>query len=80
MVLLVIELQLTNPSTRVFHHKILTVIIDAYASFYSNFKGPILKLTTIVRIEFSPVVEIGATKGHNLLQEITHEGVTLSYA
>ena len=24
---------------------------------------------TIVRIEFSPVVEIGTSKGHNLLQE-----------
>ena len=35
--------------------------------------------TIIVRIEFSPVVEIGVSNGHNLLQETTYEGLTLSY-
>ena len=35
----------------------------------------------IVRIEFSPVVEIGASNGHNLLQEATYEyeELTLSF-
>ena len=35
---------------------------------------------TIVRIEFSPVVEMGASNGHNLLQENSYEELTLSYA
>ena len=34
----------------------------------------------ILRIEFSPVVEIGASNGHNLRQETTYEELTLSYA
>ena len=36
--------------------------------------------TCIVRIEFFPVVEIGTTKGRNLLQETTQQGLYLSYA
>ena len=35
---------------------------------------------SIVRIEFYPVVEIGASNEHNLLQETTYEELTLSYA
>ena len=33
----------------------------------------------IVRIEFSPVVEISASNGQNLLQETTYVGLALSH-
>ena len=33
----------------------------------------------IVRIEFSPVVEISASNEQNLLQETTYEGLALSH-
>ena len=32
----------------------------------------------IVRIEFSPVVEIGASNGHNLLPETTYKELALT--
>ena len=46
-----------------------------------EYKHPSLSwvITVIVRIEFSPVVEIGVSNGHNLLQETTYEGLALSY-
>ena len=42
--------------------------------------GENLVIYSIVRIEFSPVVEISAGNGHNLLQETTYKELTLSYA
>ena len=43
----------------------------------SNFKWWALH-KTIVRIEFSPVVEISASNGQNLRQETTYVGLALS--
>ena len=33
----------------------------------------------LVQIEFSPIVDAGANKGHNILLETTYVGLTLSY-
>ena len=39
-----------------------------------------LPFNVIVRIEFSPVVEIGVSKGHYFPQETTNKGPTLTNA
>ena len=39
-----------------------------------------LNCSVIVRIEFSPVVEIGVSKGHYFPQETTNKGPTLTNA
>ena len=63
--------------TTIYHIGIYSRLSRSFTARGSVKGGP---PRNIVRIEFSPVVEIGTSKGHNLLQETTHEGLTLSYA
>ena len=55
----------------------IKTLLDIYNGFA---KAQSVIINNIVRIEFSPVVEIGTSNGHNLLQVTTYEGLTLSYA
>ena len=54
------------------------LLLDQKDLFYVHLIPPLSGI--IVRIEFSPVVEIGVSKGHYFPQETTDEGPTLTNA
>ena len=60
------------------HPTYLTYI--SFKNTIQSYKGyDFYKVNIIVRIEFSPVVEISASKGQNLLQETTYVVLALSH-